>query len=162
LQGGGARHGAGEDTQRVTHLYREYVTKAESNQKSGDDCHKGQQIVPAAYRPGHSLEKLPPVENADTVEKHDQAGEADRSCNLRFWRKGANGQPDEQHSAHPERKSANADLTDEVTDTDGEERCQNGLRSNDVTRESKHDSFSSPGLVSVRGSRLRGTARSPD
>ena len=110
--------------------------------KPGDDGNERQQIVFAAGRAGHSFEELPAVEDADAVEKHDQAGEADRSGDLRLRGECADGQPDEQHGADAEREPAEVDLADQVADADGEEHREDRLGADDVTSEIEHGNVS--------------------
>ena len=60
-----------------------------------------QQIVLAPGGAGHAFEELPAIENADAVEEHDQAGQADRADDLRLRRERADGEADEQHGPTP-------------------------------------------------------------
>src|SRR5215468_3713697 len=86
--------------------------------------------ISARHRP--CLEELPAVQDSDPVEKHDQAREADRSNDLSLWRERADGEADEENGADTERKSADADLTDEITQSNREECRQYRLASEDV------------------------------
>ena len=110
--------------------------------------------------PRHAFEELPPVENADAVEEHDQAGQADRTDDLGLRRKCADGQADEQNGADAERKSADIDLADQVTEADGEERRKNRLGADDVAGKVEHgklpsemDELACRCRISGRGSR---------
>ncbi len=85
------------------------------------------------------FEELPTVENADAVEKHDQAGEADRPGDRRLRRKGTDREADEQNGADTERKAAQVDLADEISDADGEEYGEDRLRTEDILRKLNHD-----------------------
>ena len=130
--------------------------------KASADRDKCQEIVFAAGRAGHAFEKLPAVENADAVKEHDQADQADRARDLRLRRKGAEREPDEQHGADAERKSADIDLADEIAEPDREKRCEDRLRPDDVLRAIPAcvSSSGSPWCaLSGRGSRPRGTVR---
>ena len=93
-------------------------------------------------RPRHSFEELPSVEDADAVEKHDQAGQADRSGDLCLRRECADGEADEQDGADAKRKAADVDLADQVTDADGEKRRKNRLGPDDVAGKIEHDNVS--------------------
>ena len=97
----------------------------------GDDGNERQQIVFAASGAGHSFKELPAIEDSNSVEKHDQAGKADRSGDLGFRGKGADGQADEQDGADAEREATDVDLADQVTDADGEKQRKDRLRTDD-------------------------------
>ena len=104
----------------------------------GDTSEKREKIVFASGGTEHALEKLPSVQNADAVEEHDEAGDADRSGDLRLWRKRANREPDEKYSAHAQREAADVDLADQVTDADGEKQGEDLLRSEDLASNIQH------------------------
>ena len=86
---------------------------------------------------GHAFEELPAVEDADAVEKHDQAGQADRPDDLRLRRERADRQADEQHRADAERKAAEVDLADQIADADGEEERKDRLGADDVREQDR-------------------------
>jgi len=67
------------------------MAEAESHKKARQASDQRQQIV---FLPDtdHPLEELAAVENADSVEKHDQTGQTDRPCDLGFRRECANGE----------------------------------------------------------------------
>ena len=87
-------------------LDAEDLAQPQRDQQAGDDGNERQQIVFAARAPDHAFEELPAIEDADAVEEHDQAGQADRPDDLRLRREGADGQADEQHGADAEREAA--------------------------------------------------------
>ena len=68
----------------------------------------------------------------NSVEEHDQTGQTDRPCDLGFRRERANGEADEQHGTDSERKSGDADLANQVTQSDCEEGRQYRLASEDL------------------------------
>ena len=125
--------------------------------EAGDDTDQGQQIVFAPCRARHAFEELPAVENADSVEEHDQAGEADRSDDLGLRREGADGEADEKNGADTERKAAEIDLTDQVADADREKRRKNRLCPNDVTGEIQHFDYLLLAMDAVSAINGRGT-----
>src|SRR4029077_18826023 len=84
--------------------------------------------------------------NADAVQEHDQAGQADRSDDLGLRRKGADRKTYEQHRAYPERKPGDADLADQVAQPDRQKRRQDRLTADDVACEIQHAS-KLPGLA---------------
>ena len=90
----------------------------------------------------HAFEELPAVKNADPVQEHDQAGQADRPDDLGFGRERADRKADEQNGADTERKSADADLADQVAQSDREKRRQYRLASDDVASKVQHVSVS--------------------
>jgi hypothetical protein len=106
--------------------------------KAGDDRDERQQVIFDARRAGHAFEELPAVQDADAVEEHDQAGQADRSGNRRFRGECANRQPDEKDGANPEREPADIDLADQVAETDGKERRKDRLGSDDLASSVQH------------------------
>ena len=114
-----------------------------------------QQIVFAAGGAGHAFKELPPIEDADAVEEHDQAGKADRPGDLRLRREGADGEADEQDGADAERKAADVDLADQVADADGEKHRKDRLRADDFAREVEHGNVSGYGQASSCSQRAR-------
>ena len=138
LQGGRAGQRAGVDAERVPDLDAKSLAESQRDQKSGDACHKRQQIVFSALCSGHPIEELSSVKDADAIEEHDQSGETDRSGDLRLRGKCADRQPDEQDSADPERKPEYVDLADEKADADGEKGGKDGLGANDLTSDIQH------------------------
>jgi hypothetical protein len=53
---------------------------------------------------------------------------------LGLWCKRTYRKANKQDRADPEREPGNADLTDEVTQSDGQEQCQYRLASDDIAR----------------------------
>jgi hypothetical protein len=86
----------------------------------------------------YAFKELTAVEDADAIKKHHEAGQADRPRDRSLRREGADEQPDEQHRADAERKSAEIDLADEIADADREEDGQNRLRADNVLRKCNH------------------------
>src|SRR5271169_4001517 len=115
------------------------MPEAKSNSEAGDHGDKREQIIFAAGRARHAFKKLPAIENADAIKKHDQADEPDRSDDLGLRREGAEGETHEQHGADAERKSAKVDLTDKIAEPDREKGRKNRLRPDNFTRKVKHD-----------------------
>ena len=60
-----------------------------------------EQIVFAARGAGHALEELPAIEDADAVQEHDQAGEADRPDDLRLGAKAPMARPTNRTAPTP-------------------------------------------------------------
>ena len=79
-------------------LYAECRSQPERDQQPGDDRNECEQIVGAANT-GQALKELLPVQDADPVQEHDEADQADRSGNLRLGRNGTDSKTDEQHGA---------------------------------------------------------------
>ena len=77
LEGCGARHRPGVEAERMSDLDAEDVPQAECDQQTCQTRNQRQQIV---LLPGanHPLEELAAIEDADPIEKHDQARQADR------------------------------------------------------------------------------------
>src|SRR4029077_10363990 len=126
------------------------------DREPGDDGNERQKIVFAAFGAGHSFKKLPAIEDSNSVEKHDQAGQADRSGDLGLRGEGSNGQAYEQDGADAEREASDVDLADDVTDADGEKQGQNRLRTDDVARHLKHDNVSDYEQASSQSARGAG------
>ena len=152
LQRGGAGHRAGEDAERMADLDAESLAEPERDQQAGNDRNERQQVVFDAGGAGHSLEELPPVQDADSVEEHDQAGQADRPDDLGLRREGADGKPDEQDGPDAERKAAEVDLADQVADADGEKHRKDRLRPDDFAGKIKHGDVSGSEIWSAAGS----------
>ncbi len=95
--------------------------------KSGQHSDKRQDIGFYPRGSGHPLEELPAIENADAVEEHDQAGQPDRPHDRCLGSERADGEADEQNRSDAERKSAQIDLADQVTDADGEKHREDWL-----------------------------------
>ena len=87
--------------------------------KSGNDRDEGEQIVlsPSARQP---LEELPPVQDADPVQEHDQSDQSDGTRDLRLRRKSSDCQADEQHGTDAEGEAKDADLPNRVAEANGE------------------------------------------
>jgi hypothetical protein len=85
---------------------------------------------------------LPAVQDANSVEKHDQSGEPDGTDDLSLRRKPSNGKSDEKNGADAEGKSANVDLADQVPNPDRKEYRKDRLRSDDVLRKLDHGGVS--------------------
>ena len=98
----------------MAHLDSVGVTQAERHKETGDASNQGEQIVLLANA-SHSLKELSPVKDSDSVQEHDQPGQADGSGDLCFRSKCAKGQPHEQDSADAKRKAADIDLANQVT-----------------------------------------------
>ena len=137
LQRRGAGHRSRIDAKRVTDLDAVDVSQPERDSQAGEAGDQRQQIVFLADA-DHAFEELPAVEDANAVQEHDQAGEADRPDDLGFRRKGADGKADEQHRADPERKAGDADLADQIADADRQKRRQDRLASDDVACKIQH------------------------
>ena len=134
------------------------LSEQERDDESGSASDERQQIVLDACCARHALEELPSVENSDPVEKHDQTRETDRADDRRFRRKGTDGKADEQNRADAERKAAQVDLADEISDADREKHGEDRLRTEDVLRKLNHDEVSQPRIVNSWIS-ARGTPR---
>src|SRR5262245_2029877 len=147
----------------MTNLDSSQMTKAKRDKKACDARHQRQQVVGSADT-FHSLEELPSIEDADAVKEHDQSGQTDRPDDLCLGSKCAESQPDEQHGADPKRKSTDADLTDQVTQPDGQKRGEDWLRLDDPAGQVDHDrnspdsDFVNP-QANGRGTLPCGTAR---
>src|SRR6185437_16101268 len=72
LKRSSACHGAGIDTEQVSDLDTENVSKSECNCQAGQACDKSQQIV-LLPNADHAFEELPAVEDADPIQEHDQS-----------------------------------------------------------------------------------------
>ena len=110
----------------------EYVSEPECDEEAGDNGDKRQEIIFAAGRTNHAFEKLPAIENADAVEKHDQADQPDRAGDLRLGREGAQGKTHEQHGADAEGESAQIDLADEIAQSNCQKYGEDRLRADNV------------------------------
>ena len=88
--------------------------------------------------PDHSFEELASVENADAVEEHDQAGEADWPDDVCLRCKCADREADEQHRADAQREAEDINLADQVADADGEKDRKDRLGADDVLGEFNH------------------------
>ena len=108
--------------------------KSERDDEPGNHCDECQEIVFASRRADHALEELSSVEDADPVQEHDQAGQADRPDDLGLRRERTDRQTDEQHGADAKREAADVDLTDEIAKADREEERKDRLGSDDVAR----------------------------
>ena len=137
LQSRSARHRSGIDAKRMSDLDAEDVPQAERNEQARETSDKRQQIVllPDA---DHPLEELPAIKDADPVQEHDQTGQADRPDDLGFWRERADGKADEKNGADSERKSADADLANQVAQSDRQKRRQYRLASDDLASKVQH------------------------
>ena len=120
-------------------LDSERLPKSERHDKSGEHSDQRQHIGFDPRGAGHPLEELPPVENADAVEEHDQAGQPDRPDDRCLGGERADGKTDEQHRADAERKSAEVDLTDQIADADGEKHREDRLRADDFAGKIEHE-----------------------
>ena len=138
LQCCGAGHRAGEHAERMANLDSENVAEPERDQQAGSHRNQREEIVFAALGAGHPLEELPPVENADSVEKHDQPGEPDRSDDVGLRREGSESQVRRTDGADAKRKPAKIDLSDQVSDPDREKNRKDRLRPESVTGKIKH------------------------
>src|SRR5262249_48256833 len=96
-----------------------------------------QQIVFLTYTE-HALEELLAVENSDSVQEHDQAGEADRANDLGFRREGANGEADKEHGADAKGEAEDVDLAHQIADADGKKCRQDRLAADDVASKIQH------------------------
>ena len=137
LQGCGARHRSRIEAQRVPDLDAEDVPEQERDPQTGEAGDQRQQIV---LLPGadHALEELPAIQNADPVEEHDQAGQADRPDDLGLRCERADREADEKHRADTQREAEDVDLTDQISHSDGQEGGQDRLASDDVARSVQH------------------------
>src|SRR5277367_271778 len=124
------------------------MPEAKSNGEASDHGYKREQIIFAAGRARHAFKKLPAIEDAHAIKKHDQADEPDRSDDLRLRREGAESETHEQNGADAERKSADADLTDQIAEPDRKKGRENRLRADNFTRKVKHDPASVSFFVS--------------
>src|SRR5262245_14032272 len=114
------------------------VTETQRDEKARDARDQCQQIVSSADAL-HPLEELPSIQDTDAVKEHDQAGQPDGAHDLCLGGKCAEGEPNEQHGSNAERKSADADLTDQITQPDGQKCGEDWLRSNDLAGQIDHD-----------------------
>src|ERR1700760_2443019 len=107
----------------MTCLDTESLAEAERHGKSSHAGDQRKQVVfPTPSE--NSLEELPAIEDADAVEEHDQAGEADRPDDLGFRCERTDRKADEEHGADAEGEAKDIDLTDQISDADGEKRRQ--------------------------------------
>ena len=116
----------------------ENVAEPECDQQAGSHRNQREEIVFAALGTGHPLEELPSVEDTDSVEKHDQPGEPDRSYNVGLRREGSECKTHEQDRAHAKRKPAKIDLSDQVSDPDRKKNCKDRLRPESFTGKIQH------------------------
>ena len=137
LEGCGAGHRTGIDAERMSDLDAEDVPQAERDQQARQTGHQRQQIV---LLPGadHPLEELAAIEDADPVEKHDQARQADRPGDLGLWCERADGEADEENRADAKRETEDVDLANKVAQSDRQERGQNWLASDDLASKVQH------------------------
>ena len=132
-------------------------------QRHGQARQTGDQREQIVFLPcaDHSLEELASVENADSVEEHDQAGQADRPDDLGFRCECADGEADEEHGADAKREAEDVDLADQIAHADRQKRRQDRLASDDVASKVQH--VRSPPIecvsISVRYSPRPGTVR---
>ena len=124
-------------------LDTENVPQPQRHSQTGQACDKSQQIV---FLPDtdHAFEELTTIENADAVQKHDQAGQADWSDDLSLRRERAYRKTDEQDRTDPERKPGDADLADQIAQSDRQKRRQDRLAPDDVACKIQHVSALSP------------------
>src|SRR5262249_49825932 len=137
LQRRGACHRSRVYPERVTDLDSVELTETERDQKAGDARNERQQIVFSAGTP-HSFKKLPAIQNADAVKKHDQAGQPYGTNDLCFRGEGAESQAHEQNGSHAEREAEDVDLTDQVAQADGKKQRENWLRADDLAGQTNH------------------------
>src|SRR5690349_3233283 len=135
-------------------LDAEDLADPERHQQAGDYRDEGEQVVLAACRAGHTFEELLPVEDADSVQEHDQADQADRPGDLRLRRNSADREADEQHGADAERKAEDVDLAHQIAEADGEKDRENRLGSEDALDEFPHGSSSRSARIAARGAKL--------
>ena len=143
-------------------LDAENVPEAERDQQTCQAPDQRQKIV---LLPGadHPLEELAAIEDADPVEKHDQARQADRPYDLGLRCKRADGEADKKHRTDAERETEDADLANQIAHSDGQKCRQDGLGSDDIARKIQHVLISPEcSWISVRDSPRPGTAREPD
>jgi hypothetical protein len=81
---------------------------------------------------------LSAIQDADSVEEHDQSRKPDGTNYLSLWRKPPDGEANEENGADAKRKSAKVDLADQVSHPDREEYCKDWLRADDVLRKLDH------------------------
>src|ERR1700754_2244404 len=143
----------------MSDLDTEDVSQAECNEQAGYACDERQQIV-LLPNADHAFEELLAVEDPDPIQEHDQSGQPDRSYDLGFGCERTDGKANEKDRADAERESPDTDLTDQVAQSDREERRQYRLTSDDVASKVQHF-FSPPGTVIVNapGILLPGTAQ---
>src|SRR4029079_2886392 len=110
---------------------------AQRQGEAGNTANQGQKVV-LATDPSHSLEKLSPVENADAVEEHDQAGQSDGPDDLCLRTERAEREPYEQDCADTEREPTDIDLPDQVTNADRQKRSEDWLGTDDVAGKVYH------------------------
>src|SRR6185312_11300122 len=137
LESRGARHRPGVDAQRMPKLDPEDMTKTKRNEQARYARDQSKQIV-LLPDTDHALEELAAVKDSDPVQEHDQACQADWSGNLRLGRERADREADEQDRADLQRKSGDADLADQVAQSDRQKGRQYGLASNDIARKVQH------------------------
>ena len=82
----------------VAQFYAESLAQAERHQKTCKAADQCEQIVFPANS-SHSFEELPPIQDADAVEEHDQTGQPDRPYDLCLRSKCAEREADEQDGA---------------------------------------------------------------
>ena len=128
------------------------VAEPERDQQAGSHRNQREEIVFAALGTGHPLEELPSVEDTDSVEKHDQPGKPDRSYNVGLRREGSECKSHEQHGANAKRKAAKIDLSDQVSDPDGEKNCKDRLRPESFTGKIQHGMSPAEKIWKVRKS----------
>ena len=76
----------------------ESLAQAERHKKTCKAADQCEQIVFPADS-SHSFEELPPIQDADAVEEHDQTGQPDRPYDLCLRSKCAEREADEQDGA---------------------------------------------------------------
>ena len=121
----------------MSDLDAEDMPEAKRNRQT---CQAGNQRQQIVSPPGanHSLEKLAAVEDADRVEKHDQAGQADRPDDLGLRRERADGEADEENGTDAKGETENIDLAHEVAQSDRQEGGQDRLAADDLASEVQH------------------------
>jgi hypothetical protein len=110
------------------------LAEPDGNHEPCDNTNERYQVCLDACGARHSLKELSPIQDAYSIEEHDQAGKAYRPGNLRFWREGSDGQTNEQDGPNAERESEDVDLPDQITDADRKEHRKDRLAAEDVLR----------------------------
>jgi hypothetical protein len=118
-------------------LYPEDVAETERDQQTREARDQSQQIVFLPHA-DHALEELTAIEDSYPIEKHDQASQTDRSRDLSLWSKRSDCKADEENRTDTERKSADTDLTYEITQSNRKECRQYRLASDDIACKVQH------------------------
>ncbi len=95
---------------------------------TGGEAQERQEVGPAAGGTGEAGHELAAVLDADAVEEHDEAEQAQERRRCGAGDEGPQCEPDEEDGPHAERQAAQADFAQGIAEADHEEEGEERLR----------------------------------